>query len=60
MFERLVARLRRRQTSLAQEELAGEKRIRREAEAERRRAEAMMAQQRGEIPRHGGSGWGSF
>ena len=37
-----------------------EERIQREAELERRKAEAMMAEQRGEIQRHGGSGWGGF
>jgi hypothetical protein len=60
MLERLRARLKRRRTPLSQEELAEEARIQREAELERRRAEAMMAEQRGEIQRHGGSGWGSF
>ena len=60
MFQRLLARLRRRQAPASQEELAEEERIQREAELERRRAEAMMAEQRGEIQRHGGSGWGSF
>jgi hypothetical protein len=60
MFQRLLARLRRRHAPPSQEELVEEERIQREAELERRRAEAMMAEQRGEIQRHGGSGWGSF
>ena len=60
MFERLLARLRRGQAPLSQAELAEEDRIQREAELERRRAEAMMAEQRAEIKRHSGSGWGSF
>ncbi len=60
MFQQLFERLRRRQAPPTQEELAEEERIQREAELERRRAEAMMAEQRGEIQRHGGSGWGSF
>ena len=60
MFQRLLARLRLRQAPPTQEELREEDRIQREAELERRRAEAMMAEQRGEIQRHGGSGWGSF
>ena len=62
MFEKLVARLKRRQP-LSQEELAEQESIRREAEAERRRAEAGMAEQRGEITRGGGSmgsGWGGL
>ena len=60
MFRRLLARLRGRKAPPSQEELAEEERIQREAELERRRAEAMMAEQRAEIERHGGSGWGSF
>jgi hypothetical protein len=60
MLEKLRARLRRRRTRLSQEELAEEARIQREAEVERRRAEARMAEQRGEVERAGGSGWGSF
>ena len=60
MFQRLLARLGRRQAPVSREELAEEERIQRDAELERRRAEAKMAEQRGEIQRHGGSGWGSF
>ncbi len=60
MFQRLLARLRRRQAPPTREELVEEERIQREAELERRKAEAMMAEQRGEIQRHGGSGWGGF
>jgi len=60
MLEKLRARLRHRRTRLSQEELAEEARIQREAEVERRRAEARMAEQRGEVERAGGSGWGSF
>jgi hypothetical protein len=59
MFQRLLEWLRRRQAPPTQEELAEEERIQREADRERRRAEAMMAEQRGEIQRHGGSGWSS-
>jgi hypothetical protein len=60
MFRRLLARLRRREAPPSREELAEEERIRREAELERRHAEATMAEQRGEIERASGSGWGSF
>ncbi|MGH3042996.1 MAG: hypothetical protein ACRDNG_14895 [Gaiellaceae bacterium] len=61
MFDRLLARFRKRRQPRSHQELAEEEAIRREAEEEWRRAEAKMAEQRGEIERHGGGasgGWG--
>jgi hypothetical protein len=63
MFDRLLARFRKRRQPLSQKELAEEEAIRRQAEEERRRAEAKMAEQRADIQRRGGSasgGWGGW
>ena len=56
MFDRLLARFRKRRQPLSQEELAEKEAIRRQAEEEWRRAEAEMAEQRAEIERRGGGG----
>jgi hypothetical protein len=58
MFDRLLARFRKRRRPLSQEELAEKETLRRQAEEEWRRAEAEMAEQRADIERRGGGGLG--
>jgi hypothetical protein len=63
VFDRLLARFRKRRQPLSQEELAEEEALRHQAEEERRRAEAEMAEQRADIERRGGGvsgGWGGW
>jgi len=60
MLKRLVARLKGRRPPRSDRELAEDEALRRQAEEELRRAEARMAEQRGDIERRGGSGRGGF
>jgi len=60
MLERLVARLKGRHRPPSDRELAEDEALRRQAEEELRRAEARMAEQRGDIKRRGGSADGGF
>jgi hypothetical protein len=56
MLRRLLEKLGLRSAQLSQDELADEEAMRRQAEAERVKAETRMAQQRGEIEGGGSRG----
>jgi hypothetical protein len=63
MFDRLLARFRRRRQPLSDRELAEEEALRRQAEQELRRAETEMAEQRERIEGGGqgrAGGWGGW
>jgi hypothetical protein len=60
MFQRLNTWWKERRRPRTDRELAEEEALRREADAERRRAEAEMAEQRGRIDAGGGGGGGGL